>query len=77
MKKITFTVEIGKDGYSACHEPEAGGIASTVGNTFAELKANAVESYNLLISNTNLKPITKHDIEFMMVASQPLKTIRK
>ena len=77
MKKITFTVEISTDGYSAWHEPAAGGIAATMGNTFAELKANAVESYNLLISDTNLKPITKRDIEFMMAASQPLKIIRK
>jgi hypothetical protein len=66
MKKIIFTVEIGKDGYSAWHEPKAGGIAATMGNTFAILKTNAVESYNLLISDTDIKPITVKDIEFIM-----------
>jgi hypothetical protein len=66
MKKITFTVEIGKDGYSAWHEPATGGIASTMGNTFAELKANAVESYNLLMIDSNIKPITKNEIEFLI-----------
>jgi hypothetical protein len=67
MKKITFYVEIGKDGYSAWHVPAAGGIAAaTIGDTFALLKSNAVASYNLLIADTNVKPITAGSIEFLM-----------
>jgi len=66
MKKIKFTVEIGKDGYSAWHEPVGGGIAATMGASFAILKSNAVESYNLLMSDTNAKPITADAIEFLM-----------
>jgi hypothetical protein len=70
MKKIKFNVEMGKDGYSAWHEPAGGGIASTMGNTFAELKTNAVESYNLLISDINIKPITADAIEFVMATKR-------
>jgi hypothetical protein len=70
MKKIRFLVEIGKDGYSAWHEPAAGGIAATMGDTFAILKANAMESYNLLISDTDVKPITIKDIEFIMAVKE-------
>jgi len=58
MKKVTFTVEIGKDGYSAWHEPANGSMVTIMGNTFAILKINAVEAYNLMMSTTTIKPIT-------------------
>jgi hypothetical protein len=46
MDKIVFNVEKTDTGYSAYYEL-ADGIAATTGGTMAELKANALESYNL------------------------------
>ena len=70
MKKVKFIVEKSKDGYSAWHEDLCNGLAATMGDTIAELKSNAVESYNLLISETAKKPITEEHIQLIFNLGQ-------
>ena len=70
MKKVKFIVEKSKDGYSAWYEDLTNGIAATMGDTIVELKSNAVESYNLLISETGRKPINEDNIQLAFNSGQ-------
>ena len=70
MKKVKFIVEKSKDGYSAWNGDLSDGIAATMGGTIAELKSNAVESYNLLISETNKKQISEDNVQLIFNLGQ-------
>lgn len=70
MKKVKFIVEKTKDSYSAWNEDLSNGIAATMGDTIAELRANAVESYNLLIADTGKKQISEDDIQLVFNLGQ-------
>jgi len=56
MKKINFIVGKTNTGYDAYREENDKIIAVTTGSTIAELKANALESYNLYQDCTGRKP---------------------
>lgn len=70
MRKVKFIVERTKDGYSAWNEDLSNGIAATMGDNIAELRANAVESFNLLIAETAKKPVTEDNIQLVFNLSQ-------
>ena len=70
MKKVKFIVEKSKDGYSAWYEDLSSGLAATMGDTIAELKADAVESYNLLVSETNKKQVSEDNIQLVFNLGQ-------
>lgn len=61
MKKALFTVEKTNTGYSAYCE-DGTGVVATTGSTMAELKANMVESYNLLQEEAGNPKITEQDL---------------
>ena len=70
MKKVKFIVEKSKDGYSAWNEDLCNGLAATMGATIAELRSNAVESFNLLMEGTSKKLITEDSIQFVFNLGQ-------
>ena len=61
--RIAITVERTGTGYSAYANDY--GIA-TVGDTYAELKANALEAVNLYMEVTDKKPVTAEDLQITL-----------
>jgi hypothetical protein len=65
MKEIVFLVEETSTGYSAYVNTNEG-TAVTTGGTMDELKANALESYNLLMEETSMPQVTASDLQFFL-----------
>ncbi|MDO7888168.1 type II toxin-antitoxin system HicB family antitoxin [Hymenobacter cheonanensis] len=62
-KRIAITVERTGTGYSAYANDY--GIA-TVGDTYAELKSNALEAVNLYMEATEQKPVTAEQLQITL-----------
>jgi predicted RNase H-like HicB family nuclease len=62
-RKIAITVERTGDGYSAYANEY--GIA-TVGDTFADLKANVLEAVNLYMEATGAKPVAEENLQITL-----------
>jgi hypothetical protein len=64
MTQIKFTVGKTSTGFDAYHEKNDTIVAVTTGDTIAELKTNALESYNLYAEESGHKVITADNIKF-------------
>lgn len=62
MKKLSFIIEKGPDGYGAYRE-EKEGLVTTMGDTVAEIRNNIVEAYNLFAEEVGKQAITADQVE--------------